>query len=177
MYGNKNSQKVDDGFRNERTERITTYILAVAWSIVILVLLNFFYQYIAYYQLEKAGDGTSWVRYPVLTNDFRAWLPVLTVTLVLSIIGNAMLIFYDKHVLREGTRIVLNLLRIAAIVTLLVIFPFNFNSIPDGSFAIVLPLIVTVSLATMVAGLGIITLSGLIKLLINMTTGRSLIKT
>ena len=168
--GKQVSDKADDYFKNERSRRVTSSSLAIAWSFVLLIFFHFFNEYIAYYQYETVGTVTKWVRYPILTADFGAWLPILTTTLVLCIIGHIILIIFDKYLLRETTLIVLNLFGIATVLALLSIFPFDFRIIPNTIIADISPIIATIALIGIAVGLGIGTLVSFVKLIVNIAT-------
>jgi uncharacterized membrane protein len=168
--GNKTVKRVEDEtLRNARSGRITSSSFAIAWSIVFLILFHFFEKYIAYYNYESP----NWVRYQVLTDDFSAWLPIITTILILSIVGHGILIAFDRYVLRETTLIVLNLFGIAAVVTLISIFPFDFTVIPDSVIADILPIITMIVLIGIAIGLGIGTLVTFIKLIVNVARGNT----
>jgi len=164
--GKQIGDKVDDYFKSTKSGRITSSSLAIAWSFVFLIFFNYFNEYIAYYQYET----TKWVRYSILTGDFNAWLPILTITLTLSITGHIILIIFDKYILRETTLIVLNLFGIATVLTLLSIFPFDFSVIPNATMADISPIIATVVLIGITVGLTIGTLVSFIKLIVNVST-------
>jgi uncharacterized membrane protein len=162
-----------DYFKMTRGGRVTSSSFAIAWSVALLIFFNLFNQYIAYYHLEKVNDVAHWVRYPILTVDFSAWLPILSMVLVLSIVGHIILIIFDKYLLRETTLIVLNLFGIVAVSTLLSIFPFNFSIIPNAAVASVLPVIITIILIFIVVGMGIATLVSFIRLIVKVATGKA----
>jgi len=161
------SGKTEDYFKTTRAGRITSSSLAIAWSIVFILLFNFFNKYIAYYQYESG----EWVRYPFLTADFNAWLPIITATLTFSIIGHILVIIIDKYLLRGTTLLVLNLFGLAAIVSLLSIFPFDFHSMPNTAVASILPVLATITLIGITVGLGIATLVSFIRLIVCAATG------
>lgn len=152
--------KVDYYFRETRSGRITGYSFAIAWSIVFLVFLNFYNSYIAYYQY----DGGQWNKFPLLTESFSQWLPIVTVALAASIIGNILLVIYDGRFFRQLIRIVLNLFSIMAVISLLTIFPFDFTVFPGDLTAILNP-VITVFLVLIIIGTGVDTIVRLIKLI------------
>ncbi len=160
-------ERTEDYLRTSRAGRVTSSSFAIAWSFVFLIFFNFFNKYIAYYQYESG----EWVRYPILTADFSAWLPIITATIVFSIIGHIVLIIFDKYLVRETTLIILNLFGIAAVATLLSIFPFNFDAIRNADVANILPVIMTIALIGIVIGFGIATLVRFIRLVVNAATG------
>jgi len=159
-----------DYFRTTRGGRITSSSFAIAWNFALLIFFNFFNQYLAYYHLEKVDSVTRWVRYPILTQDFNAWLVFLTTALVLSIIGHIILIIFDRYILRESVLIVLNLLGIVVVSALLSIFPFDFSRVPDTLVASILPVLVTVVLICIAIGMGIAALVSFIRLIVNVAT-------
>jgi hypothetical protein len=146
---------------------MTASSFAIAWSLVLLVFLNYFSNYVAYYQLE----GNRWIRYPILTEDFNAWLPLLTIALTISIVGHIILIIYDRYLLREATLIILNLFGIAIVVTLLSIYPFDFSAIPNDIAFTVVSILITVVLIGTTIGLIIGTMVSFIKLIVNLAKG------
>ena len=161
------SYRTEDYFRTSRAGRTTSSSFAIAWSFVFLIFLGFFNKYMAYYQYESG----QWVRFPILTSDFNAWLPIITATLVFSIVGHIVLIVFDKYLVRETTLMILNLFGIAAVISLLSIFPFNFESIPNNTVANILPILATIILIGIAIGLGIATLASFIRLIVNAATG------
>lgn len=75
--------KVDHYFKGTRGWRITGYSFAIMWSVIFFVFFNFYQSYIAYYHY----DGI-WHRYPLLTESFSQWLPIVSVALAASMIGS-----------------------------------------------------------------------------------------
>jgi len=168
--GEKVSAKVEDYFDNTRSGRITSSSFAIAWSIVLLIFFVYFSRYIAYYQPETVANVTRWVKYPVLTAGFYTWLPVLIITLVLTIIGHIILIIFDRYLLRQSILIILNLLGVATVVSLLSIFPFDFSVIPNATVASILPVVLIIVLVAIAVGVGIGALVQLIKSVVHVAT-------
>lgn len=158
---------VDDYSRTARSRRVASSSFTIAWSTVLVIFLGFFNKYIAYYQYESP----EWVRYPVLTEDFSAWLPIITATLVLFIIGHSIVIAFDRYPIRETTLVILNAFGLVAVVWLLSVFPFDFGGIPNASLADGLPIIMTLILVGITVILGIVTLVRLIKLVVDVSRG------
>jgi len=164
--GKRAGDKAENYFKSAKSGRITSSSFAIAWSFVFLIFFNYFNEYIAYYDFETAG----WVRYPVLTEDFGAWLPILTVALTLPIAGHIILIIFDRYILRETTLIILNLFGIAVVLTLLSIFPFDFSAIPNATIADIAPIIATIVLIGITVGLVIGTLVSFIRFIVTIST-------
>ncbi|MDP3012288.1 MAG: hypothetical protein Q8N27_06175, partial [Candidatus Hydromicrobium sp.] len=153
--------KVDHYFKGTRGGRITGYSFAIMWSVIFFVFFNFYQSYIAYYHY----DGI-WHRYPLLTESFSQWLPIVSVALVASMIGSILLIIYDGYFFRQIIHIVLNLFGLTAIISLLTVFPFDFTVFPRDLTGILNPIVITV-LILIIIGIGIETMVRLIKLIVN----------
>ncbi|OFW51354.1 MAG: hypothetical protein A2163_11395 [Actinobacteria bacterium RBG_13_35_12] len=153
--------KIHGYFKDTRSGRITGYSFAIIWSVILFVFFNFYNQYIAYYHY----DGV-WHRYPLLTESFSQWLPIVSAALIASIVGNILLIIYDSYFFRHIIHIALNLFRLAAVVSLLTIFPFDFTVFPRDLTGILNPIVILV-LVLIIIGIGVETIVRLIKLIVN----------
>jgi len=160
-----------DGYFKGKGGRITASAFAIAWSVALLIFFNFFDQYIAYYQSETVGGVTTWIRYPFFTEDINLWLPVLTATLIISIIGHIILIIIDRYILRELAHIVISAFSLWTILTLLTVFPFDFSVIPSPATADATYLGVRIFLIFIAIGVGIAILVRAIKLIVNVAKG------
>ncbi len=154
-------KKIDDYFKNTRGGRIAGYSIAIFWNLAFLIFFNFYYEYIAVYTTEG--------RIPIITEGWRAFLPILTIALVASIVGNIVLIIHERYELRQIIDIVTNLLGIAAVITLLYLFPFDFSVIPHGGLSLALTPIVTIVLILIAVGIGVGILVRFIKLIIHLS--------
>jgi hypothetical protein len=168
--GKRIGGKVDGHFKS-RSGRITASAFAIAWSIVFLIFFNFFYQYVAYYHSETVGGITTWIRYPFFTEDVNLWLPILTATLIITIIGHVILIILDRYILREMIHIVINVFSLWTVLSLLSVFPFDFNVIPSTSAADATYLGVRIFLIFISVVIGIALLVRVIKLIVNVVRG------
>ncbi len=155
-----------------RTGRITGSAFAIAWSIALLVFFNFFNQYIAYYQPVQIGNITQWQLHTLVTSGFYVWLPLLTATLILSIIGHALLIAFDKYILRQAVETILAIFGITTVVNLLVIFPFNFSVIPNADIAFWAAFGLSATLIIIAIGMAIGTLVTLIQTVVNVAKNK-----
>jgi uncharacterized membrane protein len=153
-----------------RPGRITASAFVIAWSIVFLIFFNYFNQYIALYRLDTGNGTTHWMAYPIITGEFQLWLPTITAVLFISIVGHIILIAFDNYILRESVSIVINIFSIVAVATLLSLFPFDFSHYPHTLAADIGPILTTLALVGIIIGIGIATLVGFIKLLVNIAT-------
>ncbi|HEY4711731.1 MAG TPA: DUF4870 domain-containing protein [Dehalococcoidia bacterium] len=168
--GKRITDEVDAHFKS-RGGRITASVFAIAWSIVLLIFFNFFNQYVAYYHSETVGSMTIWTRYPFFTENINLWLPILTTTLIITIIGHIILIILDRYILREMIQIVINAFALWTVLTLLSVFPFDFSVIPSTTAAEATYLGVRIFLIFISVGIGIAILVGVIKLIVNVVRG------
>lgn len=162
----KAGDRVDKYFKETRGGRITGYAFSIFFSSLFLVLLYFYNHYIAFYNFEGTGGTGAWVRYPLLTQDFERWLPIVVAALLASIIGNIMLMLYDGYFFRQTVHVVIDIFSMASIISLLVIFPFDFSVLPGNDLSNLLNPIVTVVLILIAAGIGIAILVRFIKMLV-----------
>ena len=109
-----------------RTGEIIGSAFAIAFNVAAFIFFNFYHQYFAYYH----ETGGVWVRQPMLTSAYSAWLPVLNVAVALTIIGHVILIVTDSRVVRETVLLMLDVFALITIGSLLSIFPFNFQMLP-----------------------------------------------
>jgi uncharacterized membrane protein len=167
----KIERKVEDFFERRRAGRITASAFAIAWDIALLVFFNFFHQYVAYYHADTFGGIVTWERYPFFTDDIHLWLPILTATLIISIIGHIIFIAYDRYALRQVIHIIIAAFSLATVVTLLSVFPFDFNAIPNTAGAAGTQIGVTVVLIFIAIGISISIVVRIVKLIVNLLKG------
>jgi len=165
--GKQIGDKIEHYFKSTRGGRITTSVFAIAWSIVLLIFFNFYNQYIAFYRSETVNGLTTWTRQPLFTEDINLWLPILTTTLILTIIGHIILIIFDRYTLREIVFIILNAFGLATVLTLLSVFPFDFSVIPNTTAADIAYSGVIILLILISIGISIGMLVRFIKLIIH----------
>ncbi len=153
-----------------RAGRVVASAFAIAWSVALLVFLNFFNDYIAYYHLEQVANHDVWFRDPLLTPDFATWLPVVNVVLAFTIVGHIVALAIDRYVVRESVLLVLDLFNITSVTALLSIFPFDF-SVFGNTLAGPLDLSAHLTLAFIILGLAIAALVRFIKIVVALIRG------
>jgi uncharacterized membrane protein len=158
-------KKVQDFFKHKREGRITASAFAIAWSIILLVVFNFFHQYIAYYTYNAASSTWTWDSF--FTSDIGLWLPILNTALAISIIGNIVLIIINSNIVRQSIHVIINGFGLASVMTLLVVFPFDFDVISNSTAAASTTLGVRIALICIAVGFGIALLVRIIKLLVS----------
>lgn len=163
----KTNRRIDDWFSHRREGRVTASAFAIAWDIILLVFFNYFNQYVAYYNSDNVNGVIKWTRSAFFTGDIGRWLPILNTALVISIIAHIVMILIDSDLLRQALYVIMNAFALAAVVTLLVVFPFNFDVIPNSAAATATNLGVTIALIVIAVGIGIGLLVRFIRLLIS----------
>ena len=164
-------RKIEEYFTKKRGGRIAASAFTIAFSIAVLIFFNYFNDYVAYYSSDKVDGVVTWTRAPFFTGDISLWLPILTTALVVSIIGHSIMIIFDRYVLREILQLIIDAFSLASVITLVIVFPFNFNVIPSASIAEGVELGVTLVLICVCVGIGIGILVRSIKLLVNLIKG------
>jgi hypothetical protein len=108
------------------------------------------------------------MKYDLLTGDFERWLPIAITALLASIIGNIVLIIYDGYFFRQVMHIIMDMFGLAAVISLLVIFPFVFSNMPGNDLTGIMNPIVTVVLILICVGIGIGMLVRFVKMIIGL---------
>lgn len=146
-----------------RATRITAYSFNIAWDFVLILFINFFSDFIAYYHTEPGTEIVT--RYPLITSDFSKWVPVATTALLISIVSYVVMIILDSYPVRQMLRIVVDVLIIWALGTLIVLFPFDFSPIPNADVADMLQWLLPLVLGLIIFGLCVGILVRVIKLI------------
>ncbi|OGN98322.1 MAG: hypothetical protein A2Y89_05190 [Chloroflexi bacterium RBG_13_51_18] len=161
----KIGKRVETFFKEKRGGRITLSALAIAWSIVLLVVFNFLHQYIAYYTYNAADNSWTWNSF--FTGDISIWLPILNTALAISIVGHIFLIIINNNIIRESMHVIINGFGLASVITLLVVFPFTFDMIPNSTAVSGTTMGVRIFLVFIAVCFGISLLVRIIKLLVS----------
>lgn len=111
---------------------------------VAAIIFNLIFWYIV-------NNLLNWQVYFV-TNAFNEVLWIINLSIIVSIIGNALLLFYSPERLRHGVKIIINIVSFIAVYMVWELFPFNFyNSFYDWVFNILIILaMIGIVIATIV---------------------------
>jgi len=165
-WGEHIAAKRNNHSKSTRVQRLVSYNMAIVWSFILLILFNFFREYIAYYHYEIVQGARQWIREPLLTTEFGAVLPILNIALVLSILGNGILIVFDRYLLRQGIPIILHVFSLAVIFSFLRVFPFDFDVVPFANVAQILRIILTIVFVIAAIGLVVGIIVRIVRLII-----------
>jgi hypothetical protein len=158
--------RFDNYFKSLRAGRITGYVFAIFFSLAWLIFVNFFYKYIAFYNLSTVSSVETIRIVTIFTDNIRYWLPFFTISMAVGILGNIILIIYEKFYLVKIVAIISNLFFIAATSTLLKLFPFDFSNIPFPGLRVAAPSITIAVLVIIIVGTGIGIIVDFIKLVV-----------
>jgi len=111
---------------SSRTGEIVGSALAIAFNLAASIFLNVYNEYFAYYY----ESGGIWVRVPLFTSEFNAWLPIVNTAIALTIAGHIVLIIIGNRIVRETVLVMVDIFALITIGALLSIFPFNFTPLP-----------------------------------------------
>jgi uncharacterized membrane protein len=162
---------LDSHLESTRAGRIAASVATIVWSAIFLVFFNFFSRYFAIYSREAIDGITRWHVYPLLTPELSLVLPILNVTLILSIVGHSIAIARDRYLVRQIILIVLHTLGMITVITFLRVFPFDFSVVPHAGAAAALPTVAVVIMILITIGLGVSALVRFIKLIVNVAKG------
>jgi hypothetical protein len=102
---------------SERTTRRIGYTVAIVVNVAVLVV---------------AHNLLDWGWFPWLTAEFDEVLPIITVSIVASIVANAVYLAYDLKWFRSAAEIGLLAVSLAATIRILQVFPFDFSAYEFG---------------------------------------------
>ncbi len=109
--------------RNRKREQKTEYITAIIFNLIFLYIVN---------------NLINWQVY-FITNAFNEVLWIINLSIIATIIGNALLLLYNPERFRHAMKIILNIFAFIAVYFVYKVFPFNFyNSFYNWGFNILL---------------------------------------
>jgi hypothetical protein len=102
----------DDLLKEENQDQIKIFELAleITFSLIFIVLINFFLDKIGFYFLDSNG----WTSTPILNENFLRYIPAITIYVVLDIVVDLYLLnkgAWDK--LANGAKVLINIFKIA----------------------------------------------------------------
>ena len=158
--------KLDAEYNEKRGRRAFGYVWNVVWSLVFIIFFNFFSRYIAYFQFEKVDGTLQWNVYPIITAGFSKLVPLITAGLVVILIGNIILLIFDRYVLSRIVEILSSIFAIAALANIILVFPFDFNVIPYDQLSGMLSLILKILFGLVIFILVILIITNFVKIVI-----------
>jgi hypothetical protein len=109
--------------RNREKEQKSEYIAAIIVNLIFLYVVN---------------NLLNWHIY-FITNAFNEVLWIINLSIVVSIIGNGLLLVYSPERFRHVVKIFINIISFIAVYVVYQVFPFNFyNSFYNWCFSILL---------------------------------------
>ena len=153
-----------------RAGRVAGSVAAIVSSVFFFVLFNFYPDYIAFYQGISEGGVSQLLRYPILTSELVRVLPVINLTLGLTVVLHVIALAVDGRVLREVVEIVLHVMGSVTAIVWLKVFPFDYSQIPMGEMVNAFPTITIIVLVFVAIGMGVDAIVRLVRLTTRMET-------
>jgi hypothetical protein len=142
-------------YRSKQARRTAGYCLNIFWSLLSLIIINFYQDFIAYFQLSRTDGGFSVQHFPLVTSDFNHILIILNTAFAITIIANVILLSYDKYKVNRIMHVITNMFFILAIANIIYFFPFALGLLPYGIIVPYLEDAIKILLAAVAVVLGI----------------------
>jgi hypothetical protein len=122
--------------RNREKEQKSEYIAAIIFNLIFLYVVN---------------NLLNWHIY-FITNAFNEVLWIINLSIIASIIGNALLLAYNPEWFHHVIKIIMNIITFIAVYFVYIVFPINFyNPSLNWSLSILLILfMIAIAIATIV---------------------------
>ena len=159
------------GAVGSKAGRVAGSVAAIVSSIFLFVLFNFYPDYIAFYQGMSEGGVSQLLRYPILTSEFVRVLPVVNLTLGLTVVLHIIALAVDGRVLREVVEMVLHVMGCVTALVWLKVFPFDYSQVPLGEMVDAFPTITVIVLVVVALGMGVDAITRLVRLVVHMGSG------
>ncbi len=127
-------------------------VAIIVWSIFLFIVFNFYADYIAFYHSSTVDGVTQLLRYPILTAELAIVLPILNLTLALSVLGHVLVLSWNRYLVREVIEVVLHIFGLIVAIAFLLVFPFDFSDLPVVGLRTVLPTVAIVILILAIVG-------------------------
>ena len=124
-----------------RTGETGNHIAIILVTVAQLIFFTGYHKYIAW---PITGPDGSVTRLSMLTDEYFTWLPIMITGSIIVIITSIAMIIYDNYQFRKSAEIGFSIIGIVVSVSLVSIYPFNFNVIPNATAIDVVPIVVTV---------------------------------
>ena len=109
--------------KNIKREQKSEYFVAIIFNLIFFYIVN---------------NLLNWQVY-FITNSFNEVLWIINLSIIITIIGNILLLLYSPERFRHIMKIILNIVAFIAVYFVYIVFPFNFyNSFYDWGFSILL---------------------------------------
>jgi hypothetical protein len=122
----------DSRYNKKKRKRAASYCFNIFWSLLVLILINFYKDFIAYFQIVSESGTFAIRHFPLITNDFDNIIVILNAALVISIVSNIILLNYDNYKFNRIMHIITNTFFILALANIIYFFPFRLAVLPYG---------------------------------------------
>lgn len=109
--------------KNIKREQKSEYFVAIIFNLIFFYIVN---------------NLLNWQVY-FITNSLNEVLWIINLSIIITIIGNILLLLYSPEKFRHLMKIILNIVAFIAVYFVYIVFPFNFyNSFYDWGFSILM---------------------------------------
>jgi len=144
-----------------RSGEISTHISMILVTVANLIFFTSFHKYIAW--RTTAADG-SVTQLSMLTDSYFTWLPIVITASIIAIVAFTVMIFYDNVRFNMTAHIIIFIIGITVTISLVSIFPFDFNVIPNTTVVDVVPIVVRAFFVLLAVFYGVTALVMFVKL-------------
>ncbi len=149
------AKNYESTYRSRKARRTAGYCLNIFWSLLSLILVNFYKDFIAYFQIIRVDGTFSVQHFPLITSDFNHIVIILNACLIITIIVNVVLLSYDKYKVNRIMHVITNMFFILTIANIIYFFPFDLGILPYGAIVPYLEDAIKILLGVAAAVLGI----------------------
>jgi hypothetical protein len=125
---------------HNRSGEVGEDVMIILITAAQLVFFTRFYRVIAW---SLTGPDGAVARLSMLTEDYFTWLPFVIVASTLVILGSSLMIIWDNILFRQAAWVGFCIIGITVVVSLIILFPFDFSVLPNTTAVRVVPKAVT----------------------------------
>ncbi len=149
------AKSLEAKYNKKKTKRTAGYCLNIFWSLLALIFINFYRDFIAYFQIVRADGVLSIRHFSLVTGDFNHIVLLLSTVFVITIALNIILLSYDRYKVNRIMHVITNVFFILAIMNIIHFFPFELSILPYGFIVPYLEDILKIMLAAAAFVMGI----------------------
>ena len=126
--------------RKSRSGEIGEDVMVILVTVAQLIFFTRFHRYISW---PVTGPDGADIRLSMLTDGYFTWLPFVITASILVILALIVTMIWDNRWFRQAAWVGFCLIGITVVVSLLIIFPFDFSVLPNARAVEVVPRVVT----------------------------------
>lgn len=144
-----------------RPAEIGEDVMVILITVAQLIFFTRFHKYISWPVTGPDGAAT---RLSMLTDGYFTWLPIVITASILVILALIVTMIWDNRWFRQAAWVGFCFIGITVVVSLLILFPFDFSVLPNARAVEVVPKVVTAVLILQATFYGVTALVLFVKL-------------